>query len=262
MPERESAATPETFHLVYTGAMSGWHHVQSADAGPLPSLPKRAYRAWQELGVYHDAVLDPSTHSPVFVGQALRAVLDRQPDWRGRLWLDVYGPRYPADVEGAVLDRFRLRDVVRLHPPVSHAEVLRHTAGADLLFMTLPDRLDGTPGGRISAKTYEYLTTDRPILAALPPGENRDFLTGRPGVVTTSPRDVDAMADAIERLADRTFRGDDITTDRSELRALLSGTQRARAIEAILRSVVDNTPFSESTPPLSGAPDPIPTVSH
>lgn len=251
-----AASSPESFHLVYTGAMSGWHDVLDAGASShahtAPSLPRRAYRAWQEWGVYHDAVLDPSTHSPVFVGQALRVVLERRPEWQDRLWLDVYGPRYPTDVEAAVLDRFGLQEVVRLHPPVSHDAVLRHTASADLLFMTLPERLDGTPGGRISAKTYEYLSTDRPILAALPPGENRDFLTGRPGVVTTDPRDVDAMADAIERLARRKFRGDGLATDRSALRASLSGTRRARAIQGILRSVVDDVPL----PP--GAPEVVP----
>ena len=66
-------------------------------------------------------------------------------------------------------------------------------ARADLLFFTLPRRPDGSRGGRISAKTYEYLLTDRPILAAVPRGENWDYLQGKPGVWLMEPDDEAAM---------------------------------------------------------------------
>ena len=75
------------------------------------------------------------------------------------------------------------------------------------MFLTLPKRVDGSPGGRISAKTYEYLMTDRPILAALPQGENWDYLTDKPGVWLVEPDDQQAMKQVIAELAEAKFAG-------------------------------------------------------
>ena len=86
------------------------------------------------------------------------------------------------------------RRVVDVFGPVAHAQIADIIARADLLFITLPKRLDGSPGGRISAKTYEYLATDRPILAAVPRGENWDYLADKPGVWLVAPDDREAHA--------------------------------------------------------------------
>ena len=50
------------------------------------------------------------------------------------------------------------------------------------ILQCVQNRTDDTPGGRIASKTYEYLMTDRPILAAVPKGENWDYYAGKPGV--------------------------------------------------------------------------------
>src|SRR5204862_3600793 len=105
----------------------------------------------------------------------------------------------------AVLERARaaagIERVVVVRDAVAHDEVADILGRADLLFLTLPRRVDGSRGGRISAKTYEYLMTDRPILAALPRGENWDYLAGKPGVWLAAPDDDGAMHEAIVELA-------------------------------------------------------------
>jgi glycosyltransferase involved in cell wall biosynthesis len=192
------------------------------------------FHQWQQLGQYEHARLDHRTHSPVYVGQAIKQVLSRHPEWQGRIWIDVYGSRYPDRVDHAVLEQKGLDEVVRLHDPVSHREALQRMMESDLLFMSLPDRVDGTPGGRISAKTYEYLMTDRPILAALPPGENRDHLQDKPGVHLSEPKGFSTMATTIEQLASAKFSGRAITVDRSELQSNLSSQARAEAFRTVL----------------------------
>jgi hypothetical protein len=126
---------------------------------------------------------------------------------------------------------------------------------SDLLFMALPDRLDGSPGSRISATTYEFLSTDRPILAALPPGENRTYLQDKRGVHLTAPDDISAMARHIEELAGRAFRGSDIAVDRSDLRPSLSKSARAASFAAVLDELAHTVPAGSAP---SAAPKPAP----
>jgi hypothetical protein len=230
-------ARGETFRIVYTGGMGGWHFGEGRDR-ERPSLLRRLYHKWQQWGTYHAERLDPTTHSPIFIGRAIRQVVDAHPRWAGRVHLDVYGNTFPDDLTQRVLRAHGIDAVVRVHDRVSHEEALRHMQDADLLFMTLPGRVAGTPGGRISAKTYEYLMTDRPILGALPPGENTEYLADRPGVYLTDPWDVDGMADVITALAGRTFAGDTLCVDRQALRTDLLSTTRAQAFEDLLCTVV------------------------
>jgi hypothetical protein len=137
-----------------------------------------------------------------------------------------------------VLKQFDLNAIVRVHPPAAHDEVRRHTLEADLLFMALPERIVGSPGGRISAKTYEYLMTDRHILAAVPDGENQEFLEDKPGVHLVGTRDVDAMAAVIEGLATEKRAGSPLLVDRAELQQTLTNTARALEFERVLESAL------------------------
>lgn len=236
-----TASNPQgdDYHIVYTGGTSGWYRFLDEEPAALPMrFAKQLFRTWKQAGRYEVTPLDPRTHGPVYVGRAVQQVLHAYPEWEGRVHVDVYGERYPKPVTDTVLDRFGLQDIVHLHGRVPHDEALRRMTEADLLFMALPDRLDGSPGGRISAKTYEYLTTDRPILAALPPGENREYLQDKPGVHLAPPDGVGEMADILNRLIAASFDGDSLAVDRSDLRPQISSTARAKAFERVLNSVV------------------------
>jgi len=81
--------------------------------------------------------------------------------------------------------------------------------------------------------------TDRPILGALPPGENREYLEGRPGVYLAEPMDVDAMTNVIERLATRFFGGDPICVDRHTTWSEIDSTKRKKEFRAVVEQVVE-----------------------
>lgn len=227
----------DRFNILYLGGTSGWYHF--LHDGRNPSLPKRLYDRWDNWGRYQAAELDYRTHSPIFIGRAVKQLVDRYPEWSGRIQVNVYGDRYPADVESAVLKRFDLNGIVHLNSRISHEEALRRMAISDLLFMALPNRLDRTAGGRISAKTYEYLSTNRPILAALPPGENREYLADKPGVHLTAPDDIEAMTDVIESHVRAKFEETPVQVDRSHLRPSLSTDARAESFENLLRNTIN-----------------------
>jgi hypothetical protein len=225
------------FEIAYVGAMSGWWALIEQDASP--SLPKRAFRAWTRLGRYERFALDERTSSPAVVGHAIADVVAADPELEGRVKLAIHGNPYPAEVVARALKQAAVQDVVDVGGPVPHEEVARIVAAADLLFLTLPTRTDGSRGGRISAKTYEYLATDRPILAAVPQGENWDYLAGKPGVWLVAPDDKDGMSAVIGELARAKLAGGPLSFDRSELAEQLSYDTRAREFAAVVRNGIE-----------------------
>jgi len=223
------------FEIAYVGAMSGWWTLVEQDSSQ--GWLKQIYAAWSRLGRYERTTLDQRTSSPAIIGQAILHTIAEHPTWAGRVKLTIYGNPYPASVVASALASRGIEGVVTVHGPLPHEEVTRIVAGADLLFLTLPSRLDGSRGGRISAKTYEYLATDRPVLAAVPQGENRDYLLDKPGASLVEPHDAQRMNEVIVELAAAKFAGSPRTFDRAQLRDQLSYETRAAEFAAVVRLV-------------------------
>ena len=228
--------SPNTFKIVYTGGMSGWYQFLERDKKK--SLVKKLIRTWDQFGRYELVKLDHRSHSPVYIGKAIKKVVEKHPEWKGLINVSVYGNRYPKHVVDQVLGKFELEDIIEVNPPVAHEKVRKYTLEADLLFMALPERKDKTPGGRISAKTYEYLMSDRPVLAAIPEGENREFLVDKDGIHIVDPKGVDAMAEVIEGLMVRKMAGEDLSVDRSDIQAGLTNIARASDFSKVLDEVL------------------------
>jgi hypothetical protein len=224
------------FEILYAGGMTGWHALIEQHSSV--SRPRRIYRAWNRLGKYQLTAIDHRTSSPAVIGQAILAAVSAHPEWRGRIRLRVIGDRSSGLVVERALALTGVERVVAVSGPVPHNEVADLLCEADMLFLTLPRRPDGSRGGRISAKTYEYLMTDRPILAAVPPGENWDYLSGKPGVWLVDPDDDLRMTELIARLAKAKFAGTAARFDRRELREQLSHRTRAKEFAAVMRAVI------------------------
>jgi hypothetical protein len=227
-------ANRDRFEIVYVGAMSGWWSLIE-QATPTSRL-KRVYSTWTRLGRFRRVELDTRTASPAVIGRAIELALADHTAWQGHVQMSVYDNGYPRDVVTHALAAAEIDRVVTARDPVAHELVADILAGADLLFLTLPRRVDGSPGGRISAKTYEYLMTDRPILAAVPHGESWDFLAGRRGVWLAEPDDVEAMRAVIVELAAAKFAGRPATFAREDVREEISYATRAREFEGAIRA--------------------------
>jgi hypothetical protein len=225
------------FEIAYVGAMSGWWALIEQDAPA--SLPKRAFRAWTQLGRYERFVLDERTSSPAVIGRAIADAVEADPELADRVKLAIHGNPYPPEVVERALRQAEVQDVVEVSGPVPHEQVAQIVTAADLLFLTLPSRPDGSRGGRISAKTYEYLATDRPILAAVPRGENWDYLSGKPGVWLVAPEDRDGMSAVIGELAQAKLAGRPLSFDRGELAEQLSYDTRAGELAAVIRAGIE-----------------------
>jgi len=230
-----SGSGSAVFTLRYIGGFNGWYSFEGASPH---GILNRAHQAWLRWGRDLVTRIDYRGSSPVFVGRAVKHLLSRRPEWRGKVKVEIYGNRYPASVVDSVLRREGIDDVVSVMGVVSNQEAMQLFASAEMLFLSLPGRPDGTSGGRISAKTYEYLVTDRPILAAVPPGENREFLRDFPGVTSCEPSDEVAIETAVERVAEAFFAGSPARFDRRSYASSLGHDERANEFDRVIRDVV------------------------
>jgi hypothetical protein len=229
--------------------MNGWHEFSARQQ---PSFLKRLYRAWNRLGTYQTARIDYSASSPIYLARAVQEVMTQNPNWQGKIQIHICGNKFPRDVVDSVLQQEGVAHFVTVTDSLPNREAVALARRADLLFLTLPDRPDGSSGGRISLKTYEYLMNDRPILAAIPQGENRAFLTGQPGVWITAPTDVPAMAATLTELIAQKSRGTLGPYPRPEIRSQLNYTARTAEFEQILLGICQrrNTALPGAEAPL------------
>jgi len=84
-----------------------------------------------------------------------------------------------------------------VHGYLSHAESIALMRSADLLFLPMQNLPPGRRSSTVPGKTYEYLASGRPILAAVPDGDARDILESWPSALICRPDDTDAIASAI-----------------------------------------------------------------
>ena len=138
--------------------------------------------------------IDLLPRSHAYLVEGLDRLLARRPDLEGRFELHLAGTLSGSDrrISGQ-------RSYVRAHGYVPHGEVVRLLAGADLLFLPMHDIPEGERAGIVPGKTYEYLGSGRPILAAVPEGDAADLLRDVPQAVVCGPTDIDALSEAVER---------------------------------------------------------------
>jgi glycosyltransferase involved in cell wall biosynthesis len=146
--------------------------------------------------------LDILTRSHVFLSDAINGLLDRDPTLRDVVELHLAG------VANEVDERISSTcPVVTRHGYVSHADSIELMRSADLLFLPLHNLPRGMRATIVPGKTYEYLASGTPILAAVPPGDARDILTDAGNATVVEPNDVDGLAAAILAALDRRREG-------------------------------------------------------
>ena len=72
-----------------------------------------------------------------------------------------------------------------------------------MLFLPMHDLPEGTRATVVPGKTYEYLASGRPILAAVPDGDARDLLASAGTAFLSRPKDVEGMTRAIVQAYER-----------------------------------------------------------
>lgn len=148
-------------------------------------------------GRHSEVVVRSMGTTYIYTAKALLDACERLPAEVGRrLRVELIGPWYDLVEQ---LERAERSPVVHVLPPMPHAEALGRMAEADVLLFLLRDM----PGidDMIPARLYEYLRLGKPILAVAPDGAAKE-LVERNGGLVVHPADVEALARALDRIAD------------------------------------------------------------
>jgi glycosyltransferase involved in cell wall biosynthesis len=131
--------------------------------------------------------------------------------------------------------RLGLADRIEVVSHRSRAEVLALQRDSDALLLLIPENERGV----LSAKVFEYLAAERPILAVVPPdGEAAALIRGTGAGTVVAPDDVDGMAAVLSELDERRRAGTLRETPLPpEWRDRLSRRARAREFADLLEVV-------------------------
>jgi glycosyltransferase involved in cell wall biosynthesis len=147
--------------------------------------------------------LDILTRSHVVLVEAIGRLLREEPALEDVLELHLAGVL--TDADRAVAARC---PVARLHGYRSHAESIELMRGANLLFLPMQNLPPGVRATIVPGKTYEYLASGTPVLAAVPDGDARDILAEAGNALLVRPDDVDGLAQELKRAIERWRQGE------------------------------------------------------
>jgi glycosyltransferase involved in cell wall biosynthesis len=186
--EPVTARTDGAFRIVHTGTL----HSEANDERPLVR---------RLLGGAMDGV-HVRSRSLIYLMQAVDQLIAQRPDLAGRMEIHLAGRLTPSD--RAVVGDSQL---IREHGFLSHRDTIALIRSADLLFLPMHDVPTGRSVAIVPCKTYEYIGSGRPILAAVPDGDAREFLTEAGTAELVRPTDVSGMKAALLRRLDRVDEG-------------------------------------------------------
>lgn len=133
--------------------------------------------------------------SHYYLLQALERWQQTDPSIAAKVRLVLVGATTNADRELAARSPVGL--MVEFAGYTPHKDTVRWMQAADVLFLPMHSLPPGRRATIVPGKTYEYLASGRPILAAVPEGDARDFVTAAGTGFCCAPDDVRAMGDIL-----------------------------------------------------------------
>lgn len=158
-----AASAREHFTIVHSGFLH---------AGD--GLRRRRRRFVNRLLGRTEPGVDVLSRSHFYLLQALAVWLERKPEIRRQVRVRLLGALTPEDEQ--LVSQSDARSLVECTGYRPHPESIAEIRAADLLFLPMHTMPPGKRAGIVPGKTYEYMATGRPILAAVPEGDAKDFL--------------------------------------------------------------------------------------
>lgn len=176
---------------------------------------------------------------PDYFFQALRESIDEDAVDPAKVTVQLIGALQKGLLDQQ-LEKYGLKDIVKILPYMDHDECLRHTSGSDALLLIE----GGGPGAEAfyTGKVFEYLATGRPILANIPAkGAAASLIRDTGAGLVSDFNDVGETKKNLKLLYDAWLGGRDILSPRKDViakyeRRALTG-ELAKAFENAARRV-------------------------
>ena len=139
--------------------------------------------------------------SAVHVLRAIARLYERTPSMRGRVVLRLIGTGRGIQEATTEADKLGLSRDLQCLPPVDPDSLRSYLDTADVLclFMSATKRLNY----QIPGKTYDYLFSNKPILAVVPPGELAEIIGETGSGFVVPPSETERLASILGKLLDQ-----------------------------------------------------------
>lgn len=158
-------------------------------------LQLRSRQFYRLLGGVERGV-DILTRSPEYLLKAIEEWIVRRPQVGEDLEVILAGSMTPED--RAAVNSSSAAAFVQFPGFLSHDRSLHLIRTADLLFLPMHNLPVGQRCRSIPGKTFEYIASRRPILAAVPDGDARDFLSQCGTGMLCRPDDIRGMIEILD----------------------------------------------------------------
>jgi glycosyltransferase involved in cell wall biosynthesis len=177
--------------------------------------------------------LDILTRSHTYLVEAINRLLARDPQLGDALDLHLAGVLNETDRQVALRC-----PVASVRGYMTHAASIDLMRTADLLFLPMQKLPDGVRATIVPGKTYEYLASRTPILAAIPDGDARDILLEAGNAILVRPDDIEGMSEAILGELERLRKGDPPRASDPKVVARFEYKQLAVDLAGVFESVL------------------------
>jgi glycosyltransferase involved in cell wall biosynthesis len=148
----------------------------------------------------------------------------------------------------------RVSSLVRFTGYVSHQESVDLVRTADLLFLPMHNLPPGKRSRIVPGKTYEYMASGRPILAAVPEGDARDYLTRCGTGLICRPDDVSGMVGILDRVYTAWKQGEPVVSPDHSFIRQFERRNLTHALAQTLQRVVEKDSKSSRTLSIKSEP--------
>jgi glycosyltransferase involved in cell wall biosynthesis len=195
--------------------------------------------------------LNVVTRSHVHLLEAVERIRSTRPE---------VGSRVEVHLAGSIHDAVRasLPPWVVAHGYLPHPKTVELLRSADLLFLPMHDLPPGVRSRIVPGKTYEYLASQRSILAAVPDGDARDLLDRAGSAFLTRPADVDAMATVVAEQAERAARGEEPPQPHGEVLERYERRRQAADLAAVFAATLGMAQKAAASVPSQSGPTSTP----
>jgi glycosyltransferase involved in cell wall biosynthesis len=223
--------TDAKFRIAHSGGML-------TDTG----MQLRQRKFYRLLGGVEPGV-DILTRSPKILLEAVDRWCARRPEIRNDI--DIVFAGNTTEMDRNVAYSSNVSDIVRFPGYLTHDDSLSLIRTADLLFLPMHNLPPGTPCRSIPGKAFEYMASGRPILAAIPDGDAREFLSQCGTGLICRPDDVEGMVRILDLVYSSWKTGQPIASSNTEYVRQFDRRILTRTLAAGLTQVVRPIPLAE-----------------
>ncbi|HJT79858.1 MAG TPA: glycosyltransferase, partial [Chthoniobacterales bacterium] len=177
-----------------------------------------------------------ATRSHLILLKAIEGWASQRPEVMADLDVLFAGVATGRDKE--VAEKSPIGRCVRFTGYVSHQESVQLVRTADLLFLPMHNLPAGKRSRIVPGKTYEYMASGRPILAAVPDGDARDFLRKSGTAFLCRPDDVNGMIHQLDRIYASWKEGESIVSPNRDFIQTFERSRHARALAAFFNEII------------------------